>query len=221
MLVVLTTLRAVPETMRVPVGTRARKRLPAASARRFRRLVAPMAPWVFAAPTIAFALLPSIVSTGHPGAIALTAGVTSLIALAGVAIQPVARRLEVGPRDHAGGLLGLLVLAGGLALGALTAEYRETWLLVPCAIVLGSAYGLCLVAGLLEVGRLAPDGALAGLTAAYYAFTYIGFAAPYLLSVASGAISYALLLLMTAALAIITAAVVRRGAQATARARPA
>ena len=69
------------------------------------------------------------------------------------------------------------------------------------------------------MGRLAPEGALAGLTAAYYAFTYIGFAAPYLLSVASGAISYALLLLMTAALAVITAAVVGQGARTTAQAR--
>ena len=124
-----------------------------------------MAPWVFAAPTIAFALLPSIVSIGHADAVAATAAITSLTALAGVAIQPVARRLETNPptraRHGAGAMLGLLVLAGGLVLAALTADIGDPWLLVPCAIVLGSAYGLCLVAGLMEVGRLAPDGALA------------------------------------------------------------
>src|SRR5207248_6778965 len=105
---------------------------------------APMAPWMFAAPTIGFALLPNIVSAGHADAVALTAAITALTALAGVAIQPVARRLEASARDQAGGLLGLLVLGAGLGLAALTTDVRETWLLVPCAIVLGSAYGLCL-----------------------------------------------------------------------------
>ena len=119
-----------------------------------------MAPWVFAAPTIAFALLPSIVSIGHADAVAATAAITSLTALAGVAIQPVARRLETNPptraRHGAGAMLGLLVLAGGLVLAALTADIGDPWLLVPCAIVLGSAYGLCLVAGLMEVGAWHP-----------------------------------------------------------------
>jgi len=73
---------------------------------------------------------------------------------------------------------GLLVLVAGLALGAFTAQAHQTWLLIPCAIVLGCAYGLCLVAGLVEIQRLADHSALAGLTAAYYALTYLGFAAP-------------------------------------------
>jgi hypothetical protein len=110
-------------------------------------------------------------------------------------------------------MLGLLVLAGGLGLAALTADLRETWLLVPCAIVLGSAYGLCLVAGLLEVQRLAPERALGALTATYYAFMYLGFAAPYLLSVAADVASYATLLLITSGLALVTAALVRQGAR--------
>jgi hypothetical protein len=32
---------------------------------RFRRHVGPMAPWVFAAPAVAFALLPSVVGANH------------------------------------------------------------------------------------------------------------------------------------------------------------
>jgi hypothetical protein len=66
------------------------------------------------------------------------------------------------------------VLSGGLVLGAATAQAQQPWLLVPCAIVLGSAYGLCLVAGLLEVQRIADGDGLASLTAAYYALTYLG-----------------------------------------------
>jgi hypothetical protein len=58
-------------------------------------------------------------------------------------------------------------------------------MLVPCGLVLGAAYGLILVAGLLEVQRLAQDGGLAGLTAAFYVLTYLGFAAPYRLALAS------------------------------------
>jgi hypothetical protein len=83
-------------------------------------------------------------------------------------------------------------------------------LLVPCAIVLGCAYGLCLVAGLVEVGRLAGDDDLAGLTAAYYALTYLGFAAPYLLALAAHVASYPVLLSIAAALALSTAPVVAR-----------
>jgi len=173
-----------------------------------------MAPWVFAAPAIAFALLPSIVGAGQASdGVALTAAITSLTALAGVLIQPVARRLEAGAREHAGGTIGLLVLSGGLALAALTVGVHQTWLLVPCAVVLGSAYGLCLVAGLLEVQRLAPEGALAALTAVYYAVTYIGFAAPYLITLAAKAAGYDVLLLIASGLALLTAGLVGRAAQ--------
>lgn len=81
---------------------------------------------------------------------------------------------------------------------------------MPCAIVLGCAYGLCLVAGLVEVGRLAGDDDLAGLTAAYYSVTYLGFAAPYLLALAAHAASYPVLLSIAATLALSTAPVVAR-----------
>lgn len=216
MLAVLLGLREVPETIQPHHERRTdATRLPPQDARRFRRVVAPMAPWVFAGPAIAFALLPSVVGTGRSAdGVALTAAITCITALAGVVIQPLARRVEAGPRDHAGALLGLLVLAGGLALGALAADARENWLLFPSAVVLGSAYGLCLVAGLLEVQRLAAEGALAGLTATFYVFTYLGFAAPYLIALAAHATSYAVLLMFASGLALLTAAVVRAAARA-------
>jgi Major Facilitator Superfamily len=214
MLAVLVCLRAVPETLTTSLRGRTKAVLPPGSLRRFRRLVVPMAPWVFAAPAIAFALLPSIVGAGDAAdGVAVTAAVTSLTALSGVLIQPVARRLEVGGRDQAGSMLGLLVLAAGLALAALAAAAHEIWLLVPCSLVLGSAYGLCLVAGLVEVQRLAPERALGVLTSSFYAVTYLGFAVPYLMTVASGATSYAILLLIACGLAVVSAGVVRAGAR--------
>jgi MFS family permease len=179
--------------------------------RRFRWVVVPMAPWVFVAPAVAFALLPSIVGAGTAtDGIALTATITMLCALAGVMIQPLARRAEGGDSRGRAGEAGLLLLALGLGLGALSVAEAELWLLVPTAIVLGGAYGLCLVAGLVEVQRLADPRALASLTAIFYAFTYLGFAAPFLFALAAHLVGYSVQLLIAASLAILTGALVRQ-----------
>jgi hypothetical protein len=214
MLGVLPGLLGVPETI-TRAGHRASIRLPRAGARRFRRVVLPTAPWLFVAPAIAFALLPNIVGTDHAtDGVAITAGITALTALAGVLIQPLARRLETGAQRYLAGVLGLIVLAGGLGLGALTAAVGEIWLLVPCALAFGAAYGLCLVAGLVEVQRLAPEDALAGMTATFYAVSYIGFTAPFVLALAANLTSYPVLLVVSGALAIVTAVSVRWAAAA-------
>ena len=213
MALVLALLRTAPET--VPAGSPQALRLvpPGLASRRFRTVVAPLAPWVFAAPAVAFALLPSITGAGHAAdGVALSAAVTALTALAGVLIQPLARRLDARGRGNRAATAGLLVLAGALALAAVTAQDGQIWLLVPCAIVFGSAYGLCLVAGLVEVQRIAGPRALGGLTAAFYMLAYLGFAVPSLLVLAAHLASYALLLAITAALALSTAALVTRQA---------
>ncbi len=210
MVAVLALLRGAPETVRE--RGRLVLRLAPAGARnpRFRGIVAPMAPWTFAAPVIAFALLPSVVGADRTtNGIALTAAITALCALAGVLVQPLARRLA-----HPA-TIGVLVVVAGLVLAAVTAQLGQTWLLVPSAIVLGAAYGLCLVAGLLEVQRIADAGSLAGLTAVYYALTYVGFAAPYLLALGSHVASYAALLALSALLALATAALVARPRRGT------
>jgi MFS family permease len=213
---VLLVLRNAPETVVRRQAETPAWSVPGIGTPRFRSVVAPMAPWVFAAPAIAFALLPSVVGADHQAdGIALTAAITALTALAGVLIQPIARRLDRPSRRNRAGLAGLLVLAAGLALAALTAHTQQSWLLVPCAIVLGCAYGLCLVSGLIEVAQIAREDALARLTAAYYALTYLGFAAPYLLALAAHVASYPLLLAITAAVAVLTAAIVTRSAART------
>jgi MFS family permease len=206
MAAVLTVLPAVPETLTDGAAGAVRRAIPPIRSRRFRGVVAPMAPWVFAAPAIAFALLPSVVGADRAAAgIALTAGITTLCSVAGVVAQPLARRLDAGTGGHRAARVGLLVVVAGMAVAALAAGEHQDWLLVPSAIVLGSAYGLCLVAGLVEVQRLAPPRALAGLTAIFYAFTYLGFAAPFLLALAAHLASYAVLFAIMAALALATA----------------
>jgi hypothetical protein len=211
MAVVWVLLRRAPET--VTAGRRRVPRLstPGLRSRRFRTVVAPMAPWVFAAPAIAFALLPSLAGAGQAAnGIALTAAIAALCALAGILVQPLARSLDLRPGRNRAAAAGLLVLAAGLVLGAVTAHAREVWLLVPSAIVLGCAYGMCLVAGLVEVQRLAGSNGAAGLTAIYYALTYLGFAAPYLIVLGTRLASYTVLLAVAALLALGTAALITR-----------
>jgi MFS family permease len=198
-------LVTVPETLSTdsrgqPFET-LRRSLPAMRKPRFRRVLIPMAPWVFAAPAIAFALLPSIV--GGSG-ILLTAGITALTSFAGVAAQAVARRLEARGGSRLAAITGLMAFVAGTLVGALAAQEQSTWLLVPTSVLFGGAYGLCLVAGLADVQQLADAEAQAGLTAVYYTVMYVGFAAPYLIALAVGVASYSLLLLVTGALALAT-----------------
>ena len=170
---------------------------------RFRRVVAPTAPWVFAAPAIAFALLPSVVGAARAtDGIALTAAITAVCAVAGIMIQPFATSTDAAIARRWRGCLSWLRDSRSARSPRRT---RQSWLLVPSAVVLGSAYGLCLVAGLVEIQRLAGDRALAGLTAAFYALAYLGFAAPYLLSAGVHLASYNTLLAITAGLALLTA----------------
>ncbi|MGH9109449.1 MAG: MFS transporter [Acidimicrobiales bacterium] len=213
MAVALLAVAGVAETL--PAGERRRVRIvvPEVALPRFRRVVAPLAPWVFAAPAVAFAFLPEILGAQRAGdGIALTAAVTALAAFSGVAIQPVARRLDAHGARNLAATAGLVVMGAGLGLAAVAAFVGQIWLLLPCAVVLGAAYGTCLVAGLVEVQALARPGGLASLTACYYALTYVGFSLPFLLALAGHLVNYPLLLLVTAVLALATAAVVTRNA---------
>jgi MFS family permease len=206
MLAVLAVVPGASETVARGSGGTITRAFPSLRQPRFYRVVAPMAPWVFAAPAVAFALLPSVVGAGNAtDGIALTAVVAMATALAGVLIQPVARRLDAHATGNRTATVGLAIITAGLVLGAVTAHEQRVWLLVPSAIVLGIGYGLCLVAGLVEVQRLAHPEALAGLTAIYYLLTYLGFAVPYLLALAAHLTGYPTLLLITAGLALLTA----------------
>ena len=201
--------RFAPETItrrtRLSIGAG----LPAGRRRRFWRTVAVIAPWVFAAPAVAFAFLPAAIGADRlTGGVVVTGAVTGLTALAGVLIQPAARALDARQRRWPVGMVGLLVCAAGLGLGAYAVEVNSLWLLAPCAAVLGCAYGLCLVSGLIEVGRLARPEALGSLTAVYYALAYLGLTTPYLLTLASPLTDYRTLLLIAAAVALTSAAVV-------------
>jgi hypothetical protein len=82
------------------------------------------------------------------------------------------------------------------------------WLLV-VAPILGAAYGVCMTAGLMAVQRLAHPDARGGITGLYYVLTYLGFAAPYLLALATRVTAPIVALGVTAGLVVAAALVLR------------
>src|SRR4051812_34960866 len=170
----------------------------------FRRSVAPVAPWVFGSATVSIAVLPGLVTATTAGwTVAFNALVAGVTLGTGFAVQPLARRLAAtDPRRGAG--LGLAGIGAGMVLAAGAAAATSPVLVTAAAVVLGAGYGCCLVSGLLQTQRIAPRGELAGLTAVYYALTYVGFAAPVVLAALARTVPYEVLLLALAALALLT-----------------
>lgn len=182
------------------------RRLPAPHAARFRTVILPLAPWVFGSAAIALAYLPGLIQARlGDAALTFTAVVTMLTALAGIAVQPLARRLAApDTRRLVGASLGIVV--AGLLLSAVAAATGSAAAVVVAALVLGAGYGACQVCGLLEIQRLARPDALAGLTAVYQAVSYLGFALPFALSALAGLAPASMLLLALATLAALTLA---------------
>ncbi|MCU1661706.1 MAG: hypothetical protein QOI36_338 [Pseudonocardiales bacterium] len=212
-LVVVGAVLRVPETRvasapRGAVGLRAA--LTVALPARFRRVVAPMAPWVFGGPAISFAVQPAALGREIAGVGLVYATLLTAVTLgAGVAVQPWARRLDRrSPVLTA--RVGLAAMVAGILLAAGAAALGSPALAVPTSAVLGGAYGLCLVAGLLEVQRMAAPEHLGGLTAVYYTLTYVGFVIPVVLAALTPLAGYPVLLLGPALLALLSLAVVVR-----------
>ncbi len=201
----LMVVRGAPETVDETTGGR-RLTVPASARQmRFLWIVLPSAPWVFAAPSVAFAVLPGLVTHSTEGfRIGFAALIAGLTLGVGILIQPLARRLDRTPGVR-GTVTGLAAIAAALLLGALAARAQRWPLIVPAGALFGSGYGLCLVSGLLEVQRLSPPDELASITAIFYALTYVGFASPIVLAELEHIATAATLLLGAAALAILTA----------------
>src|SRR2546423_12550189 len=82
-----------------------------------------MAPWVFGAATIAMIYVPGLAAS-HVKSISLAfAGAAAVTtAMAGVVIQPFARRIAIAETDRDGGRPWLLILGLGLTIGGMLAE---------------------------------------------------------------------------------------------------
>lgn len=151
----------------------------------FWKILVPSAPWVFGAATVAFAIVPSIVGP-MPGlprifAAGLTAGLTLGTS---VLIQPTVRRRAATDPGRIPPL-GMVVTAVGMVIATTAALLPHPAWLVPSAIVLGAAHGLLVVGSITIVEHHTPTHLMAATTAVVYTLTYIGFLAPYWVSMLS------------------------------------
>ncbi|HJQ48655.1 MAG TPA: MFS transporter [Amycolatopsis sp.] len=175
---------------------------------RFRRLVVPVAVWVFAAPSTGFAVLPGLVEKSLAGYETAFAGLAIAVVLgAGLLIQPVGRRLaERGVLAVA--LTGLGAVAAGMLTGAIAAWSAQPLVALGADVLLGAGYGLCVTFGLTEIGNIAPPHGLARLASIFWALTYVGFCAPYVFALLGHVAGAPAILACAAGLAVLTALVV-------------
>jgi MFS family permease len=212
--VIAAALVVVATVVAVVAVQRAAEAVPASASRPIRSIQArlgssagalswamPLAPWVFASATLAFITIPARVHTGF--AATMAAGIAALIAN-GVSggIQVLARARRWGPQT---GTVGALLAALGFVLTAVAPPAITPVLGLSLAVVLGSAAGLCLREGLIDLEVAAPQRLRGTLTGAFYAVTYLGFGLPLLLSAVGSSESTAILGVM-AVLACATAA---------------
>ncbi|MFD3748423.1 MFS transporter [Nocardia sp. NPDC058633] len=174
-----------PETVTRPANPgrlREDLKIPAAGHRRFLRVAVPVALWLFTANATAYAVLPTLMLPRVQHApIAFSALVTMVTLSCGFAIQSVARRID-RPGTARAAVVALVLLTAGMVMAAWTAATLSIWVTLLTAVVLGSGYGIGLVAGLQQIERLAGPGDLAGLNAVFYSVSYLGFGVPAVLS---------------------------------------
>jgi hypothetical protein len=162
-----------------PAGAREPTRWPPGAVRtwRFWLAVAPASPMVFGSISLAIVVLPEDVTSVRTLSAGFAGLMTALAFSAGVGIQPFARRLG---NPLAGVVAGLCCAAAGAGIGVAAVAAADRVLAGIAAVLLGLAYGLCLVSGLRQAEQMAGPAERGAVVACYYALAYLGFAAPYL-----------------------------------------
>lgn len=207
-------LARTPETRTGETGAKrtllADLRVPVQGRRRFVRMVLPMAPWVFSAAALAFVVGPALVA-GQVGNYRIAfAALAAVVTLAcGAAVQPLVPAISrrTGGRQA---VVGLLLAVTATAALAVVARVQSPGLALVAAAIFGLAYGVCIVAGLVEVQAMADPHSLAGLTGIYYSLTYLGFALPVVLAELAHRLPYPGLLVGVTGIAAVCLAVVTR-----------
>ena len=163
----------------------------------------PLAPWVFASATVSFVTMTARLGDRYSGP--LLPGFAAALTLgAGILVQTAARHRNWGPQA---GTTGAALAALGYCLVAVGGAHPALGLFIVCALVLGTAYGLCLREGLLDLESLAPPASRGALTGIFYVGTYLGFGLPVLLVVIEPTMGPSLPLVILAAVAAIVAVV--------------
>jgi len=171
---------AAPRQVPAQPGPAARRRaVPAAlRTRAFWVTVAPAAPFVFGSVSMAIVVLPEEVTSASTLSAAFAGLMTALAFAAGIGVQPAARILaERG--DRLGILAGTGAAAAGAAVSAVAVAGPDLVLAGLGALLLGLAYGLCLVCGLHQAEQLSDASDRGAVLSCYYVLAYLGFSVPY------------------------------------------
>jgi MFS transporter len=146
--------------------------------RAFWLTVAPAAPFVFGSVSMAIVVLPEEVTSGSTLSAAFAGLMTALAFAAGIGVQPVARVLAQRS-DRLGILAGTGAAAAGAAVSAVAVASPDRVLAGLGAVLLGLAYGLCLVCGLHQAEQLSDATDRGAVLSCYYVLAYLGFSVPY------------------------------------------
>jgi len=194
---------------------------PALRTRAFWLMVAPAAPFVFGSVSLAIVVLPVEVTSASTLSAAFAGLMTVLAFAAGIGVQPAARVLAERS-DRIGILAGTGAAAAGAAISAIAvAGHGPDRVLAGLgAVLLGLAYGLCLVCGLHQAEQLSGPTDRGAVLSCYYVLAYLGFSVPYavdgLNEVFGKPGTFAVLAVVAAAVTMLLAAGAARG-----RGRPA
>lgn len=110
---------------------------------------------------------------------------------AGALVQNLVPRINRWTGGHAL-VVGLTLMTIGMGLAVVAALVADPVVAFVVAIVLGVAYGICVVAGLVIVQAIAEPADLAGITGVYYSLAYSGFLLPTVLAALLPVMSYAM-----------------------------
>ncbi|MCI4658768.1 MFS transporter [Cryobacterium algoricola] len=185
--------------------------VPLAGHRRFLRVIAPSAPWVFGAAGIAYAIMPKLVDTQLGEFNLAYATLLTVVTLGtGALVQPQVARINELTNGRAL-VVGMGMMLVGILLSICAAATLSPIVALVTAIMLGAAYGVCVVAGLVEVQRISTPADLAGITGVYYSLTYLGFLLPVLFAALNAVASYTLLMSLLGVVCAASLAVVAWG----------
>ncbi|MGW2904707.1 hypothetical protein ACWC91_19465 [Streptomyces sp. NPDC001204] len=168
---------------------------------------------MFGAAGVAYAVTPQLVGDRIGNwALAYATLLTVCTLGTGALVQPFAKRLD----SARGIIVAMILMACGMAVCAGDAAVRSPWLGLGGAVLLGAAYGIGVVSGLLEIQRIVTPDDMAGITGVYYALCYSGFLLPAILAALSALASYTVMLAVLTLLALTSLAVIATSSGRTA-----
>lgn len=188
---------------RVPIdGGSVTVKAPDRSLRKALAVSLPMAIWVFSCITTSIVILAARAADNFNSPILLPAIACALAFSAGLIAQYLGRKFAWGRQS---GTAGALFATAGYGLASFGGETISVAMFVITAVLLGTAYGLCLREGLLGVNIYTPVHKHGTGIGIYYVFTYFGFAFPVLFDVLTPRVGYSAPLVVIAVLAFASA----------------